>query len=129
LEITMKRFLLATLLGASSLVASAQGPARHDIVAQCPAIAEQLSEQLASLKNEVGAEGTVRVQLLVDSQGLQRIESLEGPRRYQGRVRSTLQSLDCRSNTAAPQRYVLNIRFGDETVVPATQLAAASKPR
>lgn len=124
----MKR-LIAPLLIAASGIASAQGPARHDIVAQCPGVAGQLSEQLASLKTEVDIEGTVRVQLVVGADGLQRIESLEGPRRYQSRVRNTLQSLDCRSSTAAPQRYVLNIRFGDETVAPATQFAAASKPR
>jgi hypothetical protein len=123
----MKRFMTTLLIAAAAGGAIAQGPARHDIVAQCPGVAAQLSEQLASLKNEVGTEGTVRVQLVVGADGLQRIESLEGPRRYQSRVRSTLQSLDCRSS-AAPQRYVLNIRFGDE-IAPATQLAAASKPR
>jgi hypothetical protein len=120
----MKRFLIAaSLLTAAS--AFAQGPARHDIVAQCPAVAEQLPEQLASAKNELGIEGTVRVQLVVDADGLRRIESIEGPRRYQARVRSALQGLDCRATTA--QRYVLNIRFGDEAV--ATQLAAATDPR
>lgn len=120
----MKRFLIAaTLLAASS--AFAQGPARHDIVAQCPAIAEQLAEQLASAKNELGIEGLVRVQLVVDADGLRRIESIEGPRRYQARVRSALLGLDCR--TAGAQRHVLNIRFGDEPV--ATRLAATSDSR
>lgn len=120
----MNRLLIAAL----ALLAGnafAQGPARHDIVAQCPGLAEQLPEQLASAKNEIDIEGTVRVQLVVDAKGLQRIEAIEGPRRYQARVRSSLQGLDCRSST--PQRYVLNIRFGDEPA--ASQLAAAAKPR
>lgn len=123
----MKRLHRTTvaLVGlAAASAALAQGPARHDIVAQCPALAEQLPEQLASAKREIDLEGTVRVQLVVDAQGLQRIESIEGQRRYQARVRSSLQGLPCRS--AEPQRYVLNIRFGDAPV--ASQLAAASAP-
>jgi|GEM_PF-2684054 len=122
----MNRYLIAATL---SLLAAghalAQGPARYDIVAQCPGVAQQLPEQLASLKNEVGTEGTVRVLLVVGADGVQRIESIEGPRRYQSRVRSSLQGLDCRSDE--PRRYVLNIRFGDEPV--SSHYAADSKPR
>lgn len=120
----MKRFLF---LASLSLLAAgpvlAQGPARYDILANCPALAEQLPERLASAKNELGREGTVQVQLVVDAQGLQRIESIAGPRAYQTRVRTALQGLDCKP--ASAQRYVLNIRFEDGFAPMTTQLATA----
>ena len=75
------------------------------------------------MKNQVGRQGTVRVQLVVDEKGLQRIESIDGPRSYQSRVRVALQGLDCKP--AEAQRYVLNIRFEDGFVPMTTQLASA----
>lgn len=116
---------IALLIAASLVTAPvfAQGPARYDILAQCPALAEQLPDLLAAAKNEFGRDGTVRVQLVVDDKGLQRIESISGPRSYQSRVRVALQGLDCKPATA--QRYVLNIRFEDSFVPSATQLASA----
>ena len=113
----------ASLAAVAAAPAFAQGPARYDILAQCPALAEQLPEHLASIKNEVGREGTVRVQLVADEKGLQRIESISGPRSYQSRVRVALQGLDCK--LAVAQRYVLNIRFEDGFVPTTTQLASA----
>jgi hypothetical protein len=115
-------FLAAALLAAPAF---AQGPARYDILAACPQLAEQLPEQLASAKTEYGREGTVRVQLVLDERGLQRIEQIDGPRRYQSRVRSALQGIECKP--AVPQRYVLNIRF-DDGFVPSTTTQLASAP-
>lgn len=116
----MSRLLPLLALLAALGSAQAQGPARYDILSQCPALAEQLPERLASAKTEIDREGVVRVQLVVDAKGLQRIESIDGPRRYQSRVRTALQGLDCR--TAEPQRHVLNLDFNEQA--PSRQLAA-----
>lgn len=121
----MNRIIWIVAALAASAPSFAQGPARYDILAQCPRLAEQLPEQLAGAKNEIGRQGTVRVQLVVDEGGLQRIESIDGPRAYRSRVRLALQGLDCKP--AAPQRYVLNIRFEDGFVPMTTQIAAAPK--
>jgi hypothetical protein len=107
----MTRFLTLAALSFSAFTAMAQGPARDDILAQCPQLAEQLPEQLASIKQQVGTAGTVRVQLVLGADGVQRIESIEGPRAYRSRVKSALLGADCRSSTL--QRQVLNIRFED----------------
>lgn len=122
----MKPLLTLALLSTATSLALAQAPARHDILAACPQLAEQLPEQLASVKNELGREGTVRVQLILDARGLQRIESISGPRSYLPRVRSALQGLDCKP--AEAQRFVLNIRFGEEGLPSARQFAAATAP-
>jgi hypothetical protein len=122
-ESTMNRIALFAAALIATAPVFAQGPARYDILAQCPALAEQLPEQLASAKQEVGRAGSVRVQLVVDAEGLRRIESIDGPRAYQSRVRVALQGLDCRP--AVPQRYVLNIRFDDDLTPSSPQLAAA----
>ncbi len=102
-----------TLIALLPLAATAQGPARHDILRQCPQLTEQLPERLAAAKNEIEVDALVRVQLVVGRDGLQRIESIEGPPRYRSRVRIALQGLDCRP--AEAQRHVLNLQFGDAT--------------
>ena len=96
----MTRFLTLAALSFSALPAMAQGPARADILAQCPQLAEQLPEQLASIKQQVGTAGTMRVQLVQGADGVQRIESIEGPRAYRSRVKSALLGADCRSSAA-----------------------------
>lgn len=117
--------LIAALL---SLGARAEPAPRQDLLAQCPALAEQLPELLASAKQAVGPDAEVKVLLHLGADGVQRVEAVSGPRQYQARVRSALQGLDCRS--ATPQRQLLTIRFQDpRTEATSTRLAAASAPR
>lgn len=118
--------LIATLL--CSLNAQAQTAPRQDLRAQCPALAEQIPELLASAKQTIGREAEVQVLLHLDGQGVQRVEAVAGPRPYLSRVRSALQGQDCRSGT--PQRQLLTIRFLDQGALSApTRVAAVSTPR
>jgi len=117
--------LIATLL---SLGTQAEPALRQDLLAQCPALAEQIPELLASAKQELGTEAEVQVLLHLDGQGVQQVESVAGPRRYLSRVRTALQGQDCRS--ATPQRQLLTIRFQDpRAAAPSSRFAAASAPR
>jgi hypothetical protein len=99
----MKLFL--ALLLTTATAASAQTPAA------CPALAEQLSELLASAKQRIGRDGQVRVEYAVDAQGRAQLLTLDGERIYRTPVRIAMQDLQCSAGT--PQRYVLNIRFAD----------------
>ncbi|MFO1250161.1 MAG: hypothetical protein U1E77_03215 [Inhella sp.] len=117
--------LIASLL---SLAAHAEPAPRQDLLAQCPALAEQIPELLATAKQELGTEAEVRVLLHLDGRGVQQVEAVSGPRRYLSRVRTALQGQDCRS--ATPQRQLLTIRFQEPRAeAPHTRLAAASTPR
>lgn len=112
----MTRFtalLAAALL--SSLGAQAQAqPLRHDLLAQCPQLAAELPELLASAKQQVQRDAVVRAQLRIDADGRLHIESLQGDRQYLGAVRRALQDTNCGAPLAAgAQRQVLNIRFED----------------
>lgn len=93
------------------MIGSAQAQTRHDILAQCPALADQLPELLATAQRDNRLDADVRVELLLQAAEAPRIESIDGPRRYRSPVRIALQGLDCRS--AAPQRQLLTIRFRD----------------
>lgn len=107
------------LLIALLLCGATQAQPRHDILSQCPALAEQLPEMLATAQRELGEDADVQAVLLLRPDGAPRIESLSGPRRHQTRVRIALQGLECRS--AAPQRQLLTIRFRDPlSTAPAT---------
>jgi hypothetical protein len=121
--------LMAALL--SSLAAQAQSneEPRRDILAQGPALAEDLPEALASLQQALGDDAEVQVLLQLDAGGLRQIESVQGSRRYLSRVRSALNGLDCR--TATPQRQLLTIRFQDPQTprAPMNRLAAGSAPQ
>lgn len=110
----MRHPLLALCLLALAGSAQAQGPARHDLLAQCPQLAEQLQESLASARQLVDRDGAVQVQMVINERGLLHIESIEGTNRYLGPVRRALRGLECRS--ALPQRQMLTIRFEDPSV-------------
>lgn len=124
----MLRVLSTLSLLLSTTGVLAQSPARHDIVAQCPQLAELLPERLASTRQLVDRDGVVQVQLLLDPHGMARIESMDGPTRYLGPVRRALNGMDCRPS--APQRQVLTIRFEDPSfgATPWPAQAVASAP-
>jgi len=90
--------------------------------ATCPEVGEQLSENLASAKQRIAADGEVRVEFEVDADGRAQLLTVDGTRAYRTPVRLALSSLDCTRGT--PQRYVLNIRFADPA--PRAMAAAAS---
>ena len=99
--------------------------------AVCPKAAEELPELLASALQRDGREGEMQVSFEVDAEGLVRGIALEGPRPYQSRVRSALESMECSAGT--PQRYTLKIRFAapkrPSAVTLAANTEATGKPR
>ncbi|HEY4079760.1 MAG TPA: hypothetical protein VGM81_03620 [Burkholderiaceae bacterium] len=122
-----KTFALATLTALA--LALCATPTFAD-AAVCPQLAQDLPELLASAMPGVGPDGEVRASFDVDARGVVRSISLEGTRRYQSRVRTALESLECTGGT--PQRYVLKIRFAAPTPSMTRASAATStdsKPR
>jgi hypothetical protein len=120
-EPAMNRFLLFPALAvtfAASLAAQAQ-PLRHDIVRECPQLAQALPDLLASAKQQDGRDGLVRAELRIDERGRVQVERLEGSRAYVSSVRRALSGIECGSPKAVAQRQVLNIRFEDPA--PAAQ--------
>ena len=104
-------FSLVTLATLAALALSTT-PTFAD-AAVCPQLAQELPELLASAMPGVGPDAEVQASFDVDEQGVVRSISLEGTRRYQSRVRTALESLECTGGT--PQRYVLKIRFAAPT--------------
>jgi type II secretory pathway pseudopilin PulG len=98
--------------------------ARRDVNTVCPAIADQLPEVLASAWHNVGQEGTVRVQFMLDGQQVRDVQALSGPRRYARWVRSAMGDMNCRADTAQPQAFVFDIRFVDPADLPAQRAVA-----
>jgi predicted aminopeptidase len=98
--------------------------ARRDVNTVCPAIAEQLPEVLASAWRNVGQEGTVRVQFLLDGQSVRDVQALSGPRRYARWVRSAMYDVNCRADTVQPQAFVFDIRFVDPSDLPVQRALA-----
>ncbi len=98
--------------------------ARRDVNAVCPAIAEQLPEALASAWHNVGQEGMVRVQFVLDGQTMRDVQALSGPRRYARWVRSAMFDVNCRADTTQPQAFVFDIRFVDPSDLPAQRAVA-----
>ena len=109
----MTRFLTLAALSFSAFTAMAQGPARDDILAQCPQLAEQLPEQLASIKQQVGTAGTVREALAkfpdaviaVWIPQIQRLEAAELPQRLINAMKGVAKKgwLHAQLTVAAPQ--------------------------
>lgn len=98
--------------------------ARRDVNSVCPAIADQLPQVLASAWHNVGQEGTVRVQFVLDGQSVRDVQALSGPRRYARWVRSAMYDVNCRADTAQPQAFVFDIRFVDPSDLPAQRAVA-----
>ena len=90
-------------------------------LAACPEAAQELPELLASAMQREGLEGEVDAAFDVDGAGVVRSIVLRGPRQYLGRVRSALESMDCRAGV--PQRYLLKIRFS-APALPTSALTA-----
>lgn len=116
---------VATLLSATAVAQAQSTPLRDDILAQCPALGEQLPELLASTKQQVDRQGSVQMELRVSPQGQLSVERLDGTRAYLLATRQAVQALQC--PTAAAERYSLTVRFADDTPPKAAtvrQLAA-----
>ena len=92
--------------------AQAQTP-RHDLVAQCPRLANELPELLAGAKQEIRREAQLRVSLQIDTGGRLRIETIDGDRCYASAVRRALVGLRYADELPEAQRQVLTIRFED----------------
>lgn len=112
----MNRLLFAAAVFAS-FNAHAQ-PLRHDIVRECPQLAEALPELLATAKQQDGRDGLVRAELRIDERGRVQVESIQGSRAYVSSVRRALSGIECGTSKAVAQRQVLNIRFEDPLSAP-----------
>jgi hypothetical protein len=86
---------------------------RADVSAVCPSLHAQLPDALATAHALVGKADLVRVEFTLVGRQLQDVDTSAGHRRYQRWVRLAMQDIDCRSDSSAPQRFVLNIRFVD----------------
>ncbi len=120
----MRRFALTAiaLFVAASQAQAQTAPLRGDILAQCPALAQELPELLASTKQAVDRHGSVQLALRIGDQGQLAVEHVAGTPAYRSATRQAVEGLRC---PAAPaQRYSLTVRFADEAPAPATAPAA-----
>ncbi len=126
----MSRFLTSLAFSLAAFAAQAQELPRTDLLAQCPQLADELPELLASAKQRIQQDGDVRAELSIDAKGQGALESIDGPRAYRSATRIALSGLQCPG--AASQRYVLNILFDDSPAAVARSAQtrfALVKPR
>jgi hypothetical protein len=84
---------------------------RSNLQAACPAAAEVLQDELASVVRRWRQEGVMRVSFTLEGERISDVQAQAGPTLYRQQVRLAVATLKCRSQGDRAERHSFDIGF------------------